>query len=267
MKKTVIRFLDIIICAAVLCVSFRTGAFAKIPSPSRYFYVYDEANVLSLSTEDHIISVNDELYARCGAQIVVACVNTTGNTAIDDYAYKLFNKWEIGDKEQKNGVLVLLSIDDNNYYALQGKGLENLLSSGTLKVLLDQYLEPFFSTGDYDTGVKEIFDELAIFLSQIYSISINGVQEEQQDTTSVIKDESQPEWIQEILTEAVESFHPFSFLNSFFSIFSPFDVFDHISGFIKGISLSRIILIIAAIVIIRSLVRGRRKGGGGSTRG
>lgn len=265
MKKTFFRVLSLAICLIFFVLALITPASAKIPSPSRYFYAYDEANVLTLSTEDHIISVNEELSSKCGAQIVVACVKTTGGAEIADYAYKMFNQWKIGDKDRKNGVLVLLAVDDQDYYALQGKGLENLLSSGTLKLLLDQHLEPYFSTGAYDEGVLSIFDELVTFLAEIYSISVSVSPQIQEDTTIEFSSQTVDQWILEPFTEensSESSFDPVAAASNFIHNI-PF--YDFISGFIKEISFTKIIIVIVVILLIRSLIRGKLHGGGGSS--
>ena len=261
MKKTFSRVISLTAGLLVLCFSWAAPAFAKIPSPSRYYYVFDEANVLKLSTEDHIISVNEELSSKCGAQIVVACVKTTGGTEIADYAYKMFNQWKIGDKDRKNGVLVLLSVDDRDYYALQGKGLENLLSSGTLKLMLDQHLEPFFSVGDYDAGALTIFDELVTFLAEIYSVSVDVQTDAPENTTDALTTQSIEQWIVEALPEQDSSesdFDPFLFAENFVH---GFPLFEIIKDFIKEITFMRIVIFIVVILLIRSLIRKRRRGG------
>lgn len=143
-----------------------------IPKPDDRFYVYDEPDVLDSALEDYIVSTNADLYKKCGAQIVVVCVKTTGTASIEKYALKLFNDWGIGDKEKNNGVLLLLSIKEDDYWILQGKGLEKTLQSGTLKLMLDDHLEPHFAKRRYETGVRETFDALVSELEQIYSVSV-----------------------------------------------------------------------------------------------
>ena len=145
---------------------------ALIPEPSDSFYVLDEADVLHSDTESYIVSQNDALFDLCGAQLVVACVKTTGTLDIKDYAQAMFNKWNIGSSEKNNGILLLLSIGEDDYWIMQGKGLEELLPSGTLKLMLNSYLEPDFARGNYDAGVRLIFDELIAQFERIYSISL-----------------------------------------------------------------------------------------------
>ena len=137
-------------------------------------YVYDEAGVLSDATEKHIVAADASLERQCGAQIVVACLKTTGDTDIADYATELFNKLKIGDSRKNNGVLVLLSIEEDAYWVLQGKGIESVLSSGIIKIMLNEHLEPFFAVKDYDSGVRALFDALIQHFEAMYSITVSA---------------------------------------------------------------------------------------------
>ena len=108
-------------------------AFAEVDiTPTSDFYVYDGADVLSESTESNIVSKNDILYNASGAQIVVVTVQSTGRMTTEEYAYELANSWGIGSASQNNGVLLLLSIGDEDYQCIQGSGLESLLPTSTL---------------------------------------------------------------------------------------------------------------------------------------
>ena len=144
-----------------------------IPDQADAFYVYDEAGVLDDSLEKYIVAKNVDLYSKCGGQIVVSCVETTGDTDISDYAYMMFNKWHIGSADKNNGVLILLSIKEDDYWVLQGQGLEDLLQSGTLKLMCSDFLEPYFAKGEYGNGVRSLFDALTQKYEQIYSISVD----------------------------------------------------------------------------------------------
>lgn len=285
MKKVFRNLLDAILIAAVLCPCFLLRASAKIPSPSNSFYVLDEANELSLSTEEHIVSVNNELERRTGAQVVVVCVRTTGNTDIAEYAYQLFNKWDIGSESKHNGVLILLAVQDSDYYALQGKGLENILSSGTLKLMLDDYLEPDFAVGDFDAGAKKMFDAVARFLSEVYSVTIGeyttapAVTEATSQTPTQVQQTEELQIAEDTTFDFedwlldVDSSFPYdtvfngSFLSGVFSgitsgAFFPFKIIKFI---FEQITLKRIIIVVVVILLLRALLKGRK--GGGRSRG
>ena len=149
------------------------AAALTVPEPSELFYVADYANVLDGDTIDYMVERNDLLYEQTGAQIVVLTVDFLDGVEIEDYAYAVFNNWGIGSADKNNGVLLLLVIGEENYWAVQGKGLENTLSSGTLGDILYDYLETDFAAGDYDAGVRKTFDALYQSLERIYG-SVSG---------------------------------------------------------------------------------------------
>ncbi len=138
--------------------------------PTELFYVADYANVLSEETEAEIVTQNDVLYEKTGAQIVVVTVDFLDGNDIGDYAYSLFNDWGIGSAEKNNGLLLLLAIGEENYYALQGKGLEDRISSGDLDQILYDYLEEDFAAENYDAGVQKVFSALYSEVSSYYGI-------------------------------------------------------------------------------------------------
>ncbi len=108
-----------------------------------------------------------------GAQIVFVTLKTTKPTAIDDYCYKLFNEWGIGDAQKDNGLLVLLAIDDDDYYVMEGSGLERNLPPSELSALWNQHLEPDFARKDYSGGSVKFFDALFERIAGIYGANLS----------------------------------------------------------------------------------------------
>ena len=92
---------------------------------------------------------NVDLQKACGAQIVVAAVKTLDGLTREDYAYRLINEWGVGDKTGNNGAVLLLAIDEDDYYLTTGTGM-------AAKAMLDKYLEPDFAKKDYDAGIRKI---------------------------------------------------------------------------------------------------------------
>ena len=186
-------------------------AFAVV-EPTETFYVADYANVIEADTEKYIISMNDSLFASCGAQICVVTVDFTGSSDIDDYAYELFNQWGIGSAEKNNGLLLLLSIGADDYYALQGSGLESRLSSGTLGDLLYEYLEPDFAAKDYNAGVRKVFDAFVNQIEAIYGVSVDSNDSYYVDENYYYYDSYDPYY------EAEYTLSPFGFLSTIFDV-------------------------------------------------
>lgn len=146
----------------MICLVFWTAmpALAAVPQRPANKYVLDEAGVLSSATEREIIKENEELFEECGAEIVIVAVDFLGGKDIEDYANDLFNTWGIGSSQRNNGILLVLAIGEENYYATTGYGLEDYFDGAKFQELFDDYLEEDFAAGRYDEGVKEFFDEV-----------------------------------------------------------------------------------------------------------
>ena len=158
--------------ALVMCLMLVLTAYADTLKVSDDFYYNDTANVLSDATEAMLYYNNVELEKKCGAQIVVVTVSTTGSTAIGDYAYRLLNEWGVGSSDENNGYLLVLAIDDDDYYLSQGTGAERITSVDTLSEYLNTYLEPGFAAKDYDSGVQALFTQLFTTVSAHYGLGL-----------------------------------------------------------------------------------------------
>lgn len=137
-------------------------------------YVLDEADVISASTESYINEKNNALASACGAQIVFVVVDFTGDYSTHDYAYEVFNKWGIGDKDENNGMLYVLAVGAEDYYALPGEGVLDVLSGGSLQAILDDYMEPDFAVGDYDAAVRKTFDRTLSIMEDEYNVQYSA---------------------------------------------------------------------------------------------
>ena len=150
----------------------------NIPLSDEGAYALDKSGVLSSETEDHIARYNQYLAESCGAQICVVTIPTmdyVGYDDIENYAYDLFNAWGIGDKDEENGVLLLLVTDDELCWCLQGEGLEDTLSSSAISDILTENMQDDFYAGEFDSGTKKTFDALYRRLCAIYSVDPDGV--------------------------------------------------------------------------------------------
>ena len=157
---------------ALLTLAYGAVALAKVPSPSKEFYFYDEANVLSEATRGEIFYSNQLLNDACGAQVVIAAVRTTGGAEMSDYTDEMFNTWGIGDAEAMNGFLLVMAIDDDDYYAVCGYNLQPKLTSSTLNEYFDKYLEADFAAKNYDAGARKFFEAVFKRVSDTYNAGV-----------------------------------------------------------------------------------------------
>lgn len=140
-----------------VCVMPYKIAAADTLQPMDEFYVNDFADVINDDVEGEIIEYGNQLEEQTGAQVVLVTIDFTDGESLENYAMNLFNEWGIGSKEKNNGLLLLLSIGDDDYWAMQGEGLEDTLSSGKISSILQEYLEPDFAAKDYSAGVEKTY--------------------------------------------------------------------------------------------------------------
>ena len=169
-----------IIIAFIFVLAFALGCAKteNIPLSDEGAYALDKSGVLSSETEGHIARYNQYLAESCGAQICVVTIPTmdyVGYDDIENYAYDLFNAWGIGDKDEENGVLLLLVTDDELCWCLQGEGLEDTLSSSAISDILTENMQDDFYAGEFDSGTKKTFDALYRRICAIYSVDPDGV--------------------------------------------------------------------------------------------
>ena len=160
-------------CLAVimsLVLSLCAGAFALEPSQS--FYVCDDANVISQETETYICDENYRLYDQCfGAEVVVVTVDFLDGRNSEEYAYQVFNDWALGDKDESNGVLILICPGEEKYWVTSGSGLTRELSAGTMDDILYEYMEGYFDDGDYDAAALNTFKAIVSVIDDKYGVT------------------------------------------------------------------------------------------------
>lgn len=160
----------------LLIVLLPTLTFAsnyKLPEPNYDFYVYDEADILDKDTENYIININEDLYKKTGVQVVIATIKSLDNMDINFYATALFEKWKIGSREYDNGMLILIVPEERELWIEVGYGLEGQFPDSKTKRIIDNYILPYFSEGEYSKGVLAGFNQILLGLEEEYNISLD----------------------------------------------------------------------------------------------
>lgn len=162
-------------CTAVQNPAAQNPAAQTPGEPASAAYVSDLADVLPAALEAAITEKSAALDALTGAQLMVVTVDFLEGETIRDYTQALFSRLQIGDAAKNNGLLLLLAVGEEDYYALQGKGLETALPDKALGSLLQESLEPDFAAGQYEAGVQKTYDRLLVALENIYGLGDQGV--------------------------------------------------------------------------------------------
>lgn len=159
MKRVRIR--STALFAALIVIMLNICAFAKtnIPSPTDRFFINDYANVIDSETETYIFERGKEYNANGGPQVVVLTMESIGGEDVEDFSIETARKWGIGDKEENNGVLILLVMDSRDIRIEVGYGLEGVLNDGKCGRFIRNATD-MLSDGDYSGGIKQIYDDI-----------------------------------------------------------------------------------------------------------
>lgn len=145
---------------------------AELPNPDRDLYVLDQAGVMSDETRSMIISTSQELAAKTKAQVAVVTLKTIDTQVLEDVSLGILRKWQLGDKKLNNGVLILLITEDRLSRIEVGYGLEGALTDSKTGRIQDDYMLPYFKTGDYDTGLRNGYSAVVQEVAKEYQINL-----------------------------------------------------------------------------------------------
>jgi uncharacterized protein len=116
-------------------------------------WVRDEAGVLSPQTVQYLEQYLKQDRDSTSNQIAVYIIKSLQGEDIDDYTFRVFQKWKLGDEKKINGVLYLIAIDDRKFRIEVGDGLEGVLTDLQASRINRDRVAPYFRQGDFDNGV------------------------------------------------------------------------------------------------------------------
>lgn len=123
----------------------------EIPQPTGY--VNDRAGILSPGTVGKIETFLRDFERSDSTQLVVLTVPTLEGEALEEYALKVAEAWEIGQEGKDNGALLLIAKAERKIRIEVGYGLEGRLTDLLAGRIVDQEISPRFKAGDFDGGV------------------------------------------------------------------------------------------------------------------
>lgn len=132
-----------------------------IPKANPPVLVTDMAGVLSpeekQALENKLVAIDD----ASSNQIAVVILPTLDGNPIEEYAIKLFREWGIGNKKSRNGVLLLMAIQDKKIRIEVGYGLEGAIPDITANSIIDNDIKPAFRQQAYYQGIDKATDNIA----------------------------------------------------------------------------------------------------------
>jgi len=142
----------------LLLASLRSFAVEIIP-PKPPGYFEDSAGVVS---KEAALRFNEQLAQferETSDQVVVAVFpKMQSDSSIEDYTQRVAQAWGVGQKEQRNGVVLFVFKDDRKMYIQVGYGLEGSLPDVTAFDITEYHIKPQFRNNNYEGGLATGID-------------------------------------------------------------------------------------------------------------
>jgi len=122
--------------------------------------VNDYAGLLTPAEKNSLEARCRLLRQRTGAQLAVVTIKSLEGGQIDDFAVKLFKQWGVGEKDKKNGILLLVAVADRKIRIEVGYGLEPIIPDALAGRIIDHQIRPRFRNQQYAAGLSEAVESL-----------------------------------------------------------------------------------------------------------
>lgn len=156
--------------AAILTLAFAQADVAVPPRPTQW--VTDNAGALSQSTA---ASINAELQAFQNAthhRVIVWIGTTTAGDQLEDWTSTVAEAWGIGRKQQSDGAVLFLFMQDHRVRIEVGYGLEPTLTDAKSSEIINQIILPKMRAGDVDGAVQGGVDGMLTAITPSYAAQI-----------------------------------------------------------------------------------------------
>lgn len=179
-KRILIFTISLLLLFTIVANADRLSDFdySILPDADRYFYAYDEANILSESDKEFIINHSNELYRKSGVQVVVAIVNSLEGMTIENYSTRLFEKWEIGDKNDQGLLFVIkpkTKTEDGQVRIEVGYGLLKVIPAQRADQIIRNVMIPQFKDLDMNSGIMEGYTTTLGLISDYLGVELEGI--------------------------------------------------------------------------------------------
>jgi uncharacterized protein len=153
-----LRHWCIALCFALL-ILFTRAAETIPPVPTRYFNDY--AGAVSAATAQELNSRLEQFEKDTSSQIVVAIYpKMQSDSSVQDYTVRVAQKWQVGQKDKRNGAVLFVFTEDRQMFLQVGYGLEGAIPDATAKQITEFEIKPHFKNGNYDAGLRAGVDAI-----------------------------------------------------------------------------------------------------------
>lgn len=119
-------------------------------------WVNDFTDLFTLAQQAELDSLITAFEKATTVEIAIVTIDSTATTrnGFDDYITTLGNRWGVGKSETNNGVVIGICPGYKRIRISTGTGIQQQLTNGEVKNIIDNIIIPQYRLGDYFTGTK-----------------------------------------------------------------------------------------------------------------
>ncbi len=152
--------LAVVALAVLAPVYAASSTYGLVPVPPLQARLTDLTGTLSAAQTSSLEQTLRAFEVRKGTQIAVLIVPTTQPEAIEQYALRVAELWQLGRKKVDDGALLLIAKDDRALRIEVGYGIEGALNDATAKRIVSETIAPRLTEGDYFSGISAGVDQM-----------------------------------------------------------------------------------------------------------
>jgi uncharacterized protein len=124
--------------------------------------------MISAQAEASIARISSQLEAASGTQLIVVTLPDLGGDTIESYGFQLGRHWGIGQKEENNGLLLIVAKAERKIRIEVGYGLEGEMTDAIASQIIQGAMVPRFRTGAISDGILVGAQQVAQVISGDY---------------------------------------------------------------------------------------------------
>ncbi|MND32913.1 hypothetical protein D3C80_234930 [compost metagenome] len=158
-------FVFVALLLTVFAVAVANAQDVATPAQALTGRVVDAAGIIDPTARQQLTQKLADFEAKSSDQVVVVTVPSLNGEDIETYSNRLFRAWALGQKQENNGILLVVAPNDRKVRIEVGYGLEGTMTDALSSVIINGTIIPAFRTGDYSGGVVQGVDGILSVLS------------------------------------------------------------------------------------------------------
>ena len=117
--------------------------------------INDEAHIFSQNERDELLNLVQNFEQNSTTQIAIVTLNSLKSRSIEELSLEIARGYKLGQKEDSNGVLLVVAPNEKKVRIEVGYGLEGVLTDAISSQIINSVMIPEFKNGKMSEGVKE----------------------------------------------------------------------------------------------------------------